>query len=161
MSQTSEEATLPRYRIKVDETWHDVDVGELSTALVRVRVDGEEYLVEVEPEEVRGAGATAPPVRESPTPPPVRPTPPPPPAPPPPAPAGVAGALRAPMPGIIVRVLVAVGDAVVRGQDLCILEAMKMQQSIKTPRDGVVSDVSVVAGQRVAAGDTLLVVKGE
>jgi len=68
-----------------------------------------------------------------------------------------AGSLLAPMPGTVVAVPVASGATVTAGDILLVLEAMKMQHSIKAPGDGVV-DVAVVVGQQVAAGDVLAVV---
>ena len=71
------------------------------------------------------------------------------------APAG-AEAVKSPMPGTINAVNVAGGQAVKKGDVLCILEAMKMENEIKAPRDGVVASVNVTKGQSVASGDVLL-----
>jgi biotin carboxyl carrier protein len=60
------------------------------------------------------------------------------------------------LPGLVVRVLVDPGDAVAAGEPLITLEAMKMQNEIRAPRDGRVSEVAVAAGQAIAGG-TLLV----
>lgn len=65
----------------------------------------------------------------------------------------------APMPGKIVRVLVAAGDQVQARQGLVVVEAMKMENELRAARDGRVRDVSVVEGQSVEAGTTLLVVE--
>ena len=73
----------------------------------------------------------------------------------------VAGSLVAPMPGSVVRVLVEPGDAVVAGQALVVLEAMKMEHTVSAPADGAVSDVQVSAGQQVEAGAVLVVVTEE
>jgi biotin carboxyl carrier protein len=69
---------------------------------------------------------------------------------------GGAGQLSAPMPGVILQVDVKSGDAVKRGQQVAVLEAMKMKNSIKSPRDGVVSDVCVAPGQAVGHGDAIV-----
>jgi propionyl-CoA carboxylase alpha chain len=74
--------------------------------------------------------------------------------------AGAAGSLAAPMPGAVLRVLVAVGDAVVAGQPLVVLEAMKMEHQVLAPDDGTVTGVLVDAGDQVATGQTLLTVDG-
>jgi acetyl/propionyl-CoA carboxylase alpha subunit len=68
------------------------------------------------------------------------------------------GSLVAPMPGAVVRVLVAAGDAVSKGQPLVVLEAMKMEHTVASPSHGTVSEVSVAAGQQVDAGAVLAVV---
>ena len=67
-----------------------------------------------------------------------------------------AGSLHAPMPGLVTSVAVGPGDRVTKGQTLLTLEAMKMEQPIKSPLDGVVVDLPVVAGQQVGA-DALLI----
>jgi 3-methylcrotonyl-CoA carboxylase alpha subunit len=67
-----------------------------------------------------------------------------------------AGALHAPMPGLVTAVMVASGERVVKGQTLLTLEAMKMEQAIKSPIDGTVADLPVAAGQQVGA-DALLI----
>ncbi|MGT2667179.1 biotin/lipoyl-containing protein [Streptococcus rifensis] len=64
--------------------------------------------------------------------------------------------VNAPMPGTIVAVNVAAGDAVKAGQVLCILEAMKMENEIVAPEDGTVSNVLVAKGAQVEAGATLV-----
>lgn len=64
----------------------------------------------------------------------------------------------APMPGLVVRLMVAPGDSVTEGQGVAILEAMKMENEIRTPRTGVVRAVHVQAGQTVNQGDALLLV---
>jgi len=69
-----------------------------------------------------------------------------------------AGSLTAPMPGAVVRVLVQAGDAVVVGQPLVVLEAMKMEHTVAAPAAGTVATVSVAAGQQVDAGTVLVVV---
>ena len=68
------------------------------------------------------------------------------------------GSLVAPMPGSVVRVAVAVGDSVVKGQPLMWLEAMKMQHEIHAPIAGVVTELAVAEGQQVEVGAVLAVV---
>jgi len=71
---------------------------------------------------------------------------------------GLAGVERicAEMPGKILRVLVQEGDAVAFDQSLLVLEAMKMQNEIRAPKNGVVKNVAAVAGNAVNTGDFLL-----
>ena len=73
------------------------------------------------------------------------------------APAGAAGDVKvtAPMPGTILEVKVAVGQAVKKGDTICILEAMKMENAIPAPEDGTVASVNVSKGASVSAGDIL------
>lgn len=73
-----------------------------------------------------------------------------------PAKGGGAGALNAPMPGVILDVSVATGDTVERGQPIAVLEAMKMKNSIKSPRAGTIAEVCVAVGQAVGHGDPIV-----
>ena len=63
--------------------------------------------------------------------------------------------ILAPMPGKVVRVLAAVGDAVEAGQGLLVVEAMKMQNEIRSPKSGKVERLLVKEGQTVNAGEVL------
>ncbi|HET7746489.1 MAG TPA: biotin/lipoyl-containing protein [Vicinamibacteria bacterium] len=67
--------------------------------------------------------------------------------------------VTAPMPGRIVRVLVAAGEEVKAGQGLLVMEAMKMENEIRAPRDGRVRDVGVREAQAVETGALLVVVE--
>lgn len=71
------------------------------------------------------------------------------------APAGGA-VLPAPMPGIVLEVLVGAGATVRRGDPLVVLEAMKMRNTIRAPRDALVVEVPVEAGQPVGPGQPLV-----
>lgn len=64
--------------------------------------------------------------------------------------------LRAPMPGLVVAVPVAEGQAVKRGQVILILESMKMQNELKAPRDGTIGRIRVRPGETVEQKQTLL-----
>lgn len=72
-----------------------------------------------------------------------------------PRPVSADGRVKAPIPGLITRVLVRPGDRVEVGQSLLILEAMKMENEILAPRAGTVSVLNVQAGQTVALGQVL------
>ena len=79
--------------------------------------------------------------------------------------AGVAGAdsgraqVTAPMPGKVVRVLVEQGRQVAAGEPLVVVEAMKMQNELKSPKAGTVSELRAEAGATVNAGEVLVVVE--
>jgi biotin carboxyl carrier protein len=64
--------------------------------------------------------------------------------------------LRAPMPGLVVTILVEEGQQIKKGQVLLILESMKMQNELKSPRDGTMGRVRVKAGETVEQKQTLL-----
>ena len=66
-----------------------------------------------------------------------------------------------PVPGVVITVHVAADDTVTAGQDLVIIESMKTEQIVKSPRDGVVQRVSVEEGDRVDKGMRLVVLVPE
>jgi len=66
--------------------------------------------------------------------------------------------LKAPMPGLIVAVLIEEGHEVKKGQVMLILESMKMQNELKAPHDGVMGHIRVKAGESVEQRQTLLTV---
>ena len=72
---------------------------------------------------------------------------------------GDANTVRAILPGTILKILVNVGDTVKAGQALLILEAMKMENEIVSPKDGVVKEIRVKEGIKVETGEVLLVVE--
>ena len=69
--------------------------------------------------------------------------------------AGAVQAILSPMPGKVVRVLAAPGDMVVTGQGIVVVEAMKMQNELKSNRDGRVLSVAAKEGATVIAGELL------
>jgi 3-methylcrotonyl-CoA carboxylase alpha subunit len=70
--------------------------------------------------------------------------------------AGHDGGMEAPMPGVVTKVMVVVGDEVVKGQPLVALEAMKMEHLIRAPHAGRVKRVAASPGQMVQAGMALV-----
>ena len=125
-----------------------------------ITVNGTVYDVVVE--EADASGYTAPaapvaaPVQAAPTAAPAAPVAAPKPAPKPVA-AGSTGATQvtAPMPGTILDVKVSVGQSVKKGDVICVLEAMKMENDIPAPADGVIASVNVQKGASVSANDIL------
>ncbi len=67
-----------------------------------------------------------------------------------------AGAIKSPLPGTILDVMVREGDTVKAGQRLLLLEAMKMENNIDSDRDGTVQSISVRKGDAVLEGDVLI-----
>ena len=72
-----------------------------------------------------------------------------------PAPSAAGEAVKSPMPGNILAVNVAAGEAVKKGQVLMILEAMKMENEIMCPHDGTIASVAVTKGASVESGTVL------
>ena len=67
--------------------------------------------------------------------------------------------VKSPMPGLIVKILVEVGQEVKKGDRLLILEAMKMENDVKAPRPGKVTSLSVAPGQAVEGGRELAIIE--
>ena len=122
----------------------------------KIKVDGQEYQVEMEE-----IGAVAAPAPVAPVAAPAAPAAPAveaaPAAPVAATPAG-ADAMPSPMPGNILRILVNVGDTVTENQPLLILEAMKMENEIVAAKAGVVAGIHVKEGQVVNPGDALITI---
>ncbi len=68
------------------------------------------------------------------------------------------GQIRAPMPGLVVKLLVETGQEVKKGEGLLIVEAMKMENEIKSPVNGAVTEIRVAEKQTVEKGEILIVV---
>ncbi len=145
--------------VKVDNQSFDVNVGDLNSRPVIATIDGQTF--EVFPEEtlrtvpatVAAAGVAAPAPVASPAPAAGAPA-------AASASAGAPGGLKAPIPGVIITVTVKAGDQVKKGQELCVLEAMKMKNSLKSPRDGKVISVKANVGEHVQK-DAILIEIGD
>ncbi len=138
-------------RVKIGNRWFTVEIDDPRASPVRAIVDGDEVevLLEDQAEEIQPDHVIQP---SAPDPAPTRPE-------PTPA-AGVAPAptklFTSPMPGVILSVAVSAGDQVVTGDEICVLEAMKMQQMLRADWSGIVRTVHVEAGQQVQDGDTIV-----
>lgn len=69
------------------------------------------------------------------------------------------GAVKSPLPGVILSIDCNVGDTVKKGQKLLVLEAMKMENTIPSDRDGVVAEIKVGKGDSVLEGADLVIIK--
>ncbi|HLL50932.1 MAG TPA: biotin/lipoyl-containing protein, partial [Thermomicrobiales bacterium] len=69
--------------------------------------------------------------------------------------AGDGALLRSPIQGTVVRVAVAAGETVARGQTVCVVEAMKMENDVTAHRDGVLTNLTASPGMAVRVGDTI------
>jgi biotin carboxyl carrier protein len=67
--------------------------------------------------------------------------------------------LKAPMPGLLVKMLCQIGDTIEPGQPLAVLQAMKMENELSLPRGGTVTSIGAAAGQTVEQGQVLVVVE--
>jgi glutaconyl-CoA decarboxylase len=134
---------------------HTVEVKEVTDATATVVIDGVERKIGLtrEPVSAQPASAAAP-IAAAPTPAPA-----PPPASSAPAPAAGGEPITAPLPGKVLSVAVKAGDRVNKGDELCVIEAMKMGNSIKAQRAGTIQQVLVSPGQTVGFGATLFVME--
>jgi biotin carboxyl carrier protein len=142
-----------RVKVTVNGKPYVVEIGNLAASPITVTVNGRPYLVDVEAAEAQAVPAddvatafqavarqTSAPEKA-------------------PMPTGPAGprvsVVKAPMPGNVLDIAVKPGDAVKFRQQLCSLEAMKMKNAIRSPRDGVIASVEVTEGQAVTHGVVL------
>ena len=72
---------------------------------------------------------------------------------------GRSAAIKAPLPGVIIDILVNEGDQVKRGQKLLVLEAMKMENNISSDKDGAVKAIKVRKGDSILEGTDLVVIE--
>ena len=129
------------WRIDIGEGMREASVLEVEPGVYSVIIEGRSFQVRTDeidviiedPREPRKAGALA----------------------------GLEGrqTIMAPMPGKVVRLLVAEGAEVQRGQGLVVIEAMKMQNELKSPKDGRVMSLPTEEGAAVGAGQVLAVVE--
>ncbi|MFA7168699.1 MAG: biotin/lipoyl-containing protein, partial [Sphaerochaetaceae bacterium] len=75
-----------------------------------------------------------------------------------PVPSGAGTTVKAPMPGLILRVNVKTGDMVKKNQCVIVMEAMKMENEIYSPCDGTITKISVAQGQQMQSGDALITI---
>ena len=143
------------FRVKIGERWYTVQLGDLTSSPVEVTVEGETFYVELEglaplppppprrgrPSTKEGIAASPPHNHSAPT----------------PTPTPTSGTvLRSPMPGRVISVVVRPGDRVSVGDEVCVVEAMKMEQSVQATQDGVVKTVHVKPMDSVNAKDALI-----
>ncbi len=148
-----------KMKLSVEGKSFDVQVGDLSAKPVIVLVDGERLEVWPEEEAIAAPVVAAIPVAH-------------------PSPThhvpvpvwkprqtdvlpGTENFVIAPIPGVIVSVDVKVGDKVVYGQVVCLLEAMKMRNPLRVAKPGIVTEIKVCAGQHVHYHEPLIVVTPE
>lgn len=133
-----------KVKVVIDDQAYEVEVEDIHERPVIAKIQGERY--EVWPEKVRKPtpAVSVPEPTQA------------------PAPVGQEAPgkdlkeVTAPLPGVVVSVLVEPGDTVSRGQELCTLEAMKMKNAIMSSRDGVIASVDVSVGEQVNQGQVLM-----
>jgi biotin carboxyl carrier protein len=129
---------LAKHRYRIEGQNFDVDVHALSATHAEVTVNGQRIRVEREAPASAEPAAVAPAAKT-----PRR------------VVRAAAGELRAPMAGLVLRIDVREGQTLRAGDPVLVLDAMKMENSLRWPHDGVVQEVAVQEGQSVLTGALL------
>ena len=143
---------MKTYKFKINGNGYEVLINSVEGQTASVTVNGTSYTVELE-EAPAAAPVHVPPVQAAQAPAAVQT-----PAAPAPAPSGAGKAVTSPLPGVIIAVKVNVGDVVKAGQEVAVLEAMKMENSIEATHDGTVSAVHAVKGDSVLEGAPIVTI---
>ncbi len=136
---------MTTYRVRIGEKEYTVEITDPNARPVQAVVDGEPIEVWIESGaevEVSGSAKRAAPLPQAAT--------------KPAAPAAGAGVITAPLPGVVVSIAVKEGDTVEPGMEVCVLEAMKMNNPIRSTMSGTVKAVHVAVGQQVQYGAPLI-----
>lgn len=145
---------MKQYRFKINGNQYNVDINSVEGNIASVSVNGTSYQVELE--DAPAAPVQAVPVQTSvitPAAAPVQAAPA-----PKPAVSGVGKPVTSPLPGVIIAVKVNVGDSVKAGQEVAVLEAMKMENSIEAVQDGTVTAIHVVKGDSILEGAAIVTI---
>lgn len=141
---------MKEYKYTIDGQKYEVAIGEIEDNVATVTVNGVEYKVEMEPEPkeekkkvVVKAAAETQSSEEAAT---------------GSANVNTANALRAPLPGVVTEIKVAVGDEVKKGDTVVVLEAMKMANNLEAEKDGKVTAICVKQGESVMEDTPLVVI---
>ena len=144
---------MKTYRFKINGNEYNVAINSVEGKNASVTVNGTPYQVELD--EAPAAAPVQAPVA---APAPVAAAPAAAPAAPAPAAAGAGKAVTSPLPGVIIAVKVNVGDTVKAGQEVAVLEAMKMENSIEATHDGTVTAINVAKGDSVLEGAPIVTI---
>lgn len=145
---------MKTYRFKINGNEYNVAINSVDGTNASVTVNGTDYQVELEnapAASVQTAPAAVPaaaPVQTAPAAS----------AAPQPAASGAGKAVTSPLPGVIIAVKVNVGDSVKAGQEVAVLEAMKMENSIEATQDGTVTAIHVAKGDSVLEGAAIVTI---
>ena len=144
---------MKTYKFKINGNEYNVAINSVEGKNASVTVNGTPYQVELD--EAPAAAPVQAPVS---APAPVAAAPAAAPAAPAPAAAGAGKAVTSPLPGVIIAVKVNVGDTVKAGQEVAVLEAMKMENSIEATHDGTVTAINVAKGDSVLEGAPIVTI---
>ncbi len=131
-------------KIRVEKKWYTIEIDSISSDSAVVLVDGERFEVKLEDVEKTSEliGEVSGPISNS---------------------VGMSTdnykEFKSPMPGTIISILVQTGDDVSQGQDICVLESMKMQQTLKSDMAGTIMGTSVSQGDQILDGDVIFLIR--
>jgi biotin carboxyl carrier protein len=139
-----------KMKIKVDDETYEIELGDLDSRPILAKVNGQTF--EVYPEEVQAVMPVNPPLSSKPVTTAERVTPK-----PSPTAVSISGkSVLSPLPGVIDSIKIREGDEVKSGQELLVLEAMKMKNTIRATRDGKIERIYVSIGDQVSHNHVLL-----
>ena len=145
---------MKQYRFKINGNQYNVDINSVEGNIASVSVNGTSYQVELE--DAPAAPVQAVPVQPSVIVPAAAPVQAAPVA--KPAASGAGKPVTSPLPGVIIAVKVNVGDSVKAGQEVAVLEAMKMENSIEAVQDGTVTAIHVAKGDSILEGAAIVTI---
>ena len=152
MLSTHIKPLMKEYKYKIDGKEYAVKIDKIEGDQAQLEVNGTPYSVEIiqekkeTPKVSKPAPAAAPAATVAPTPAAA------------PASTGKGKAVKAPLPGVIISVDVQVGQQVKRGQQVAVLEAMKMENGINAECDGTITEIKVKAGDSILEGTDILII---
>lgn len=148
---------MKSYKFTINGNKYTVDINNIEDGKASVEVNRTPYTVELEMDEIKvpqpkvvkvaapaapKAGTTQANVPAAPA-----------------APTASGAAIKSPLPGVVLDVFVHEGDSVKAGQHVLLLEAMKMENNIDAPKDGVIKQIKASKGTSVMEGDVLVVME--
>ena len=142
---------MKNYKFRINGNQYEVEVLDVDGNMAKIEVNGTLYEVEMQREIPKIKSVVQPPVQakvQKETKPVAEKS----------AGTGKAAEVRAPLPGVILQVLVRPGDEVNAGQTVCTLETMKMENAIKADSGGKVTAVNIAPGQSVLQDEVLIVI---
>lgn len=143
---------MKEYKFKINGKGYDVAIDSMEGNVASVTVNGVAYQVELENTPAAESDAATPVMVQNPA----RPAAPAPAAAAEKAAAGAGKAVTSPLPGVVIAIKVNVGDVVKSGQEVAVLEAMKMENSIEATQDGTVTAVHVTKGDSIQEGTAII-----
>ena len=152
MLSTHIKPLMKEYKYKIDGKEYAVKIDKIEGDQAQLEVNGTPYSVEIiqekkeTPKVAKSAPAAAPAATAAPSPAAA------------PASTGEGKAVKAPLPGVIISVDVQVGQQVKRGQQVAVLEAMKMENGINAECDGTITEIKVKAGDSILEGTDIVII---